>query len=44
MGKNPKITINDTNESILHILKSKEIVSSFKEEMTIIECILNIEK
>ncbi|MFR5181053.1 hypothetical protein [Faecalibacillus intestinalis] len=32
MGKNPKITINDTNESILHILKSKEIVSSFKEE------------
>ena len=31
MGKNPKITINDTNESILHILKSKEIVSSFKE-------------
>lgn len=32
MGKNPKVTINDTNESILHILKSKEIVSSFKEE------------
>ncbi|HJI35319.1 MAG: hypothetical protein V8R58_04040 [Faecalibacillus faecis] len=31
-GKNPKITINDTNKSILHILKSKEIVSSFKEE------------